>query len=388
MSTLQKIYCSIVVVGNGIAGLTACDTLRAEGFDGRITVIGDEPVAPYSRPALSKALLRDGDDLTSHLLPAATHGAIERRGIAAIGLDVDRQRVLLADGEEVSYDALVISTGTRAKRLGVGNSSNEYTVRTLADALVLRGRLASKPSVVVVGSGPLGMEIASGAVGAGCTTTLVAKGAPLASQIGTLLAARFCDAALEQGLRIVTTDSAELVTRNGASVVALGDGKVIEAEVIISAIGDAPNVEWLASSGLLIGDALVVNRRGLVRPNIAAAGDVAAFPHAGRVARVPLWTSAIDQAKVAAAALLRPDAPELAFQQYFWTEAFGISVKAIGPTPVAGEAEIVEGTGTQGVLRWRQSDGSATAVALDYRIPIPKLRRIAACGWAEPLLGK
>jgi len=378
MSALRNAPGDIVVVGNGIAGLTACDTLRAEGFDGLITVIGDERVAPYSRPALSKALLRGGDDLTSHLLPEATHGATELRGIAAVGLDVDRRRVRLADGDEVPYDALVISTGTRAKRLG-DSSSDEYTVRTLADALALRARLASRPSVVVVGGGALGMEIASGAVGAGCTTTLVAKGMPLASQLGALLAARFHDAALAQGLTIVTTDSAEVVTRDGASVVALGDGTVIEAEVIVSAIGDAPNVEWLATSGLLTGGALVVDRRGLVRPNIVAVGDVAAFPHGRRVARVPLWTSAIDQARVAAAALLRPDAPELAFQQYFWTEAFGISLKAIGPTPVAGEAEIVEGTGEQGVLRWRQSDGSATAVALDYRIPIPKLRRVTVC---------
>ncbi|WP_028219245.1 NAD(P)/FAD-dependent oxidoreductase [Paraburkholderia oxyphila] len=379
MDTLRKAPRDIVVVGNGIAGLTACDTLRAEGFDGRITVIGDEPVAPYSRPALSKALLRDGDDLTSHLLPEATHGAAERRGIAAVGVDVDRQRVRLADGDEAPYDALVIATGTRARRLGRAHSHDEYSVRTLADALTLRARLASRPSVVVVGGGPLGMEIASGAVAAGCATTLVSKGMPLASQLGELLAAPFHDAALAQGLTIVTTGSAEIVTRDGAAVVALGDGTVIEAEVIVSAIGDAPNVEWLASSELLTGGALVVDRRGLVRPNIAAAGDVAAFPHAGRVARVPLWTSAIDQAKVAATALLRPDAPELAFQQYFWTEAFGISLKAIGPTPVVGEPEVVEGTGEQGVLRWRQPDGAATAVALDYRIPIPKLRRLTAC---------
>ncbi|BFG81018.1 FAD-dependent oxidoreductase [Paraburkholderia terrae] len=379
MSAFRHSLRDIVVVGSGIAGLTACDTLRAEGFDGRITVIGDEPVAPYSRPALSKAMLRNEDDLTSHLLPEATHRATERRGIAAVRLDVDRQRVRLADGDDVPYDALIISTGTRAKRLDPGSRSDEYTVRTLADALALRARLASRPSVVVVGGGPLGMEIASGAIGAGCATTLVAKGVPLAAHLGALLAARFHDAALAQGLKVVTTDSAAVVMRDGASVVALGDGTVIEAQVIVSAIGDAPNVEWLATTGLLTGGALVVDRRGLVRPNIAAVGDVAAFPHAGRVARVPLWTSAIDQARVAAAALLRLDAPELAFQQYFWTEAFGISLKAIGPTPVVGKPEIVEGTGEQGLLRWRQSDGTATAVALDYRVPIPKLRRVTAC---------
>lgn len=195
MSVLRNAVRDIVVVGSGIAGLTACDTLRAEGFDGRITVIGDEPVAPYSRPALSKAMLRDQDDLTSHLLPAATHGAIERRGMAAVGLDVDRQRVRLADGDEVPYDALVISTGTRARRLGLNTSNTEYTVRTLADALALRARLSTRPSVVVVGGGPLGMEIASGAIGARCATTLVAKGVPLADHLGALLAARFHDAA-------------------------------------------------------------------------------------------------------------------------------------------------------------------------------------------------
>jgi 3-phenylpropionate/trans-cinnamate dioxygenase ferredoxin reductase component len=379
MNVLRHSSRDIVVVGSGIAGLTACDTLRAEGFDGRITVIGDETVAPYSRPALSKAMLRDDDDLTSHLLPDSNHGAIERRGIAAVGLDIESQRVRLADGDEVPYDALIISTGTRARRLAPGSDGDEYTVRSLADALALRARLASRPSVVVVGGGPLGMEIASGAIGAGCATTLVSQGVPLASHLGPLLAARFKDAALAQGLKIVATDAAEIVVRDGASVVSLGDGTVIEAQVIVSAIGDIPNVEWLSDTGLLTGRALVVDRRGLVRPNIAAVGDVAAFPHAGRVARVPLWTSAIDQAKVAAAALLRPDAPKLAFQQYFWTEAFGISLKAIGPTPVAGDAEIVEGSGQQGVLRWRQSDGIATAVAIDYRVPIPKLRRMTAC---------
>ncbi|MFP3548367.1 FAD-dependent oxidoreductase, partial [Rhizobium sp. SIMBA_035] len=86
-----------------------------------ITIIGDEPVAPYSRPALSKALLRDGDDLTSHLLPEATHGATERRGMAAVGVAVARQCVRLADGDAVPYDALVIATGTRARRLVRGN---------------------------------------------------------------------------------------------------------------------------------------------------------------------------------------------------------------------------------------------------------------------------
>ncbi|MER7035414.1 FAD-dependent oxidoreductase, partial [Streptomyces albidoflavus] len=149
----------VVVVGNGIAGLTAADTLREAGFDGRLTVVGDEPHPAYSRPALSKALLLDGADLSSHKLPAASHGADELLGVRAVGLDPDRRLVTLDEGTALPYDRLVLATGSRARRLSA--LPDELTLRGLDDALSLRSRLANRPSVVVVGGGPLGMEIAS-----------------------------------------------------------------------------------------------------------------------------------------------------------------------------------------------------------------------------------
>ncbi|MEV0154689.1 FAD-dependent oxidoreductase [Micromonospora sp. NPDC050686] len=374
MSTLIQ---RVVVVGNGIAGLTAADTLRAAGFDGELTIVGDETHPAYSRPALSKALLLDGDDLSSHELPPATHGATELLGVRATGLDVDRQLVTLDDGAALPYDRVVLATGSRARRLS--DLSEEFVLRGLDDALALRKRLAGRPSVVVVGGGPLGMEIASGCLTAGCQVTLVSQGVPLILQLGPHLAEVFVRAARERGLTIVETGSARLDRCGGDARVVLDDGAVLEAELVVTAVGDIPNTEWLADTGLTSHGVVQVDSRGLVRPEIAAVGDLAAFPTPHGLRRIPLWSSAIEQAKVAAAALVRgDDTPPLQFQPYFWTEQFGLSLKAVGHLPLRGAPTYVEG-GLAGpaLMRWSHDDDSGAAVALNYRIPIPRLRRLS-----------
>lgn len=364
----------IVVVGNGIAGQTACDSLRAAGFDGDLTIVGDEPRAAYSRPALSKALLVDGG---SHELAPPTHEATEVLGVAAVGLDVESRRVSLADGSELSFDGLVIATGSRARRLG-GPDSPELTLRTLDDALALRERLAARPSVVVVGAGPLGMEIASAALSAGCEVTLVADGRPMLPHLGPCLSEAFTAAAVAQGLKLVDGTAAGI---DGARAVVLSDGSRVEADLIVTAIGDIPNTEWLATSGLMVDGRLEADSRGRVAPGIVTAGDVAAIPTRGGVRRIPLWSSAIEQAKVAAVALLAGDAaPELDLDPYFWTEQFGLNLKATGHLPAAGEPEFLIGDSPHGpsVMRWTHDDGRGVAVAVNHRIPIPKLRRMAS----------
>lgn len=371
----------IVVVGNGIAGLTACDSLRAAGFDGELTVIGAERHSPYSRPALSKALLHGGDGLTAHELPEPTHGAKELLGVSAAGLDADARLVKLDGGGSLPYDGLVIASGSRARRLGGG--AGELTLRTLEDAVRLKALVAGRPSVIVVGGGPLGMEVASGCLHSGCDVTLVTDGKPLARQLGSFLSGVFTSAAQGQGLRIISGPKARILQPGTGPRVVLADGSMLEADVVVSAIGDVPNIEWLKDSGVLTDGILRVNSRGRVRPDIVAAGDVAEFPHARGLSRVPLWTSAIDQAKAAAVGLLHGDgAPPLEFQPYFWTEAFGLSLKSVGFTPVDGTPDYREqgaGTGSQ-LLRWEHADGSGTAAALNYRIPIPRLRRLANTG--------
>ena len=380
----------IVVVGNGIAGLTACDSLRSAGFDGELTVVGAEVHRPYSRPALSKALLHGEEGSTAHELPQPTHGARELRGVSAVGLDPDRRTVRLADGDLLPYDGLVIASGSRARKLTPPgqHGAAEVTLRTVEDAVALRKRVAARPSVLVIGGGALGMEVASGCLEAGCEVTLVSDGQPLVRQLGGYLAGIFAAAAARRGLRLVPGSRAALVQQDGGARVVLADGTVLEAELVVTAVGDEPNTEWLAGTGLLTDGMLQTDSRGRVRadrvrPDIVAAGDVACFPGRFGAARVPLWTSAIDQARTAAGGLLYgDDAPELDFQPYFWTEGFGLSLKAVGPVPPAGPPSYREaGNGEDSMLlRWDHPDGSGTSAALNYRIPVPKLRRLANGG--------
>ncbi|WP_405902213.1 FAD-dependent oxidoreductase [Streptomyces sp. NBC_00656] len=368
----------VVVVGNGIAGLTAADTLREAGFDGELTIVGDEPHPAYSRPALSKALLLDDADLTSHELPPAGHGAKELLGVRATGLNLDRRLVTLDDGAALPYDRVVLATGSRARRLSA--LPGELTLRGLDDALRLRGRLAAGPSVVVVGGGPLGMEIASGCLAAGCRVTLVSQGMPLSVQLGPYLASVFVEAALDLGLTLVETGSARIEGAGDSARAVLDDGTVLEADLLVSAVGDIPNTEWLADTGLVSrGGVIPVDARGLVRPDVAAVGDLAAFPTPYGLRRLPLWSSAVEQAKTAAQALVHGgDAPPLRLQPYFWTEQFGLRLKAVGFLPLEGEPAYVDGGpgGKLALMRWSHADGTGAAVALNYRIPIPRLRRM------------
>lgn len=383
----------IVVVGNGIAGLTACDSLRSAGFDGELTVVGAERHQPYSRPALSKALLHGEDALQAHELPEPTHEATELLGVSATGLDADARLVRLAGGGELPYDGLVIASGSRAKRLTPGSqdaadggpqgSAAELTLRTIEDAVLLKERVASRPSVIVIGGGPLGMEVASGCLHVGCDVTLVSDVTPLSRQLGPHLADMFTAAAIRRGLKVVGGGKARLVDHGTGTRVALADGTEREADLVVTAVGDEPNIGWLAGSGLLTDGSLRVDSRGRVRPEIVAAGDVAFFPTSRGLQRVPLWTSAIDQAKVAAVGLFKGDAaPEFSFQPYFWTEGFGLSLKSVGFSPVMGAPDYCEpGSEPDSVLmRWQNDDGAGTAAAVNYRIPVPKLRRLADGG--------
>lgn len=381
----------VVIVGNGIAGMTAADTLQAEGFDGEVVLIGDEDHPPYSRPALSKALLRDEEDLTSHLLPPPTHRATEIRGVRAVGLDPQARLVILDDGQQVPYEGLIIATGCRPRHLGGDASVEQVTLRTLDDALALRRSIADKPSVVVIGGGPLGMEIASGAVDGGCQVTVVSQGPPLQLQLGDYLSGVFVAAAEAHGVRIIDTAEARVVNRDSATDVVLADGTTLTADLVITAAGDVPNVEWLESSGLLTGGVLLADEQGRVAPDIVAAGDVATVPTPVGVRRMPLWMSAIDQGKLAATALLAGAAGDsadsgesgttTAAKPYFWTEQFGLSLKAVGYVPFRGEPEVVEeGDDGKLLVRWSGDEASSGAAAINYRIPIPKLRRLASAG--------
>lgn len=377
----------IVVVGNGIAGVTAADALRAHGFDGELTLVGDEHHPAYSRPALSKALLRSDPDDTAHLLPPPGHGAVEVTGVRAVGLDRATHEVHLDDGRSLPYDGLVVATGCRPRRLSepgaaAGAPPRQLVLRTLEDALALREAVADKPAVVVVGGGPLGMEIASGCCDLGCDVTLVSPMAPLLHQLGPHLSSMFVAAAERHGVRIVAGRAVAVEAPPDGARVMLDDGSALPAGLVVTAVGDVPNDEWLASSGLLTGGRLVVDERGRLAPDVVACGDVAVVRTPAGPQRVPLWSSAIEQSRAAAAALLGAPPVEVAdARPYFWTEQFGLSLKAVGHLPFAGVPELVDGEPDEDrvLLQWSADQAEHRAAAsVNYRIPIPRLRRLGA----------
>ena len=366
----------IVVVGNGVAGLTAADTLRRLDFDGDITVIGAENRPTYSRPALSKTALDPAQELEVSYLPEATHGGTVLLGSAAVGLDPASQRLSLDNGTALAYDGLILATGTSARRLS--DSSREFTVRSVDDAIALRARLATRPTVTVVGGGPLGMELASGAIAMGCDVTLVHRGVPMAEHIGPMMAGLMTEVAIEHGLQLVDDHVTAIDETPTGMSVQLANGQTLSSDIVVSAIGDAPNTQWLTEAGLLTDGRLVMDQYCRVHDNIVAAGDVAWMRTSNGPQRHPVWTSAIEQAKTAAASLLNPEeAVPLDFQSYFWTDQWGMNLKISGPTRLpAADPVVVKGSLAEraAILHWPEHGAAA---AWNLRMPIPRLHRLA-----------
>lgn len=364
-----------VVVGGSLAGVTAVDELRARGWDGAITLIGEEAQAAYTRPPLSKGVLKGTEDAGDVLLPQLGGDVEVLTGTRATGLDPDTRRVRMAGGEEIPYDKLVIATGARARTLG----EHGLVLRTLDDALRLRTELAKAASLLVVGGGFLGMEIASAAADLGLDVTVVDVREPFLTTLGPFLAGLFGRATRERGVRTVVAPDGVAPRPYGAQ---LADGRRLEADLVVTAVGCRPNTEWLEGSGVtLLGGVVVDEHCRTAVPDVVAVGDVAAFPTGdGRFRRTPHWDSAIGQARAGVAALLHGDAAApYTPQPYFWTEAFGLAVKLAGTLPAAGEPTVLKGSVAElsALLRW-DHPAHPVAAALNHRIPVGRLRALAA----------
>jgi NADPH-dependent 2,4-dienoyl-CoA reductase/sulfur reductase-like enzyme len=363
----------IVVVGGSIAALTAAESLRVAGFAGHLTVLSEETHLPYSRVPLSKGVLAGRVPAESALLPAPGDDIDFRTGARGVRLDPHDRLVVMADGTQLRYDGLVVATGARARRLP-GDAG--LVVRTLDDAKSLASRLATARSVVILGGGFLGMEVATTCRALGLQTTVVDLEPPLLRLLGPWLADLAVAAARDFGIRVRV--SPEGVNLLDGHRVRCGES-VLEADMIVAAVGDAPNTEWLRDSGLPLdaNGGLVADACCRVAPAIVAAGDVVS--RHGR--RTPHWTNAVEQGRAAAAALLhhesaRPYRPD----PYYWTEQSGLDIKISGELPLRGSPEILAGSvdDRSVLLRWHHGGGTATAVAVNHRLPIARLKRLGA----------
>ncbi|EMF56963.1 FAD-dependent oxidoreductase [Streptomyces bottropensis] len=363
----------IVVVGGSIAAVTAAQSLRTEGYNGQVTVLSEEPHPPYSRVPLSKGVLAGRETVESALLPLPSEDIEFRTGSRAVRLDTHRRLVTTADGTGIPYDGLVIATGARARRL---TGDGDLVVRTLDDSSALAARLAAARSAIVLGGGFLGMEIAGTCRALGLEVTVVDLLPPLLRLLGPWLADLAVAAARDHGVRVrVAPDGVEVLDEHR---VRCGES-VLTADVIVCAAGDVPNTDWLEDSGLTLdaGGGLVADACCRVAPGIVAAGDVVS--RQGR--RTPHWTNAVEQGRAAAASLLhgesvRPYRPDL----YFWTEQSGLDIKISGELPLTGTPEVLAGSvdDRSALLRWRHDGGTATAVAVNHRLPVIKLKRLGA----------
>jgi 3-phenylpropionate/trans-cinnamate dioxygenase ferredoxin reductase component len=235
----------VVVVGGSIAALTAVEMLRMEEFDGRITVLSDEDVPPYTRVPLSKGVLAGTESIDDIVLAPLSDDVDLRLRTPATGLDIEAQTVHTPAGP-VHYEGLIIATGGRPRRLG-GPDQVERVLRSHEDCARLRDDLAAASSVLVVGGGFLGMEVASTARTLGKDVTVVDLAPPLDRLLGSVVAGHVRSVATRAGVRIVVTDGGvRLLGAPTPTGVELVDGTCLEADLVVSAVGDVPNVEWLA----------------------------------------------------------------------------------------------------------------------------------------------
>ncbi|MEU9592853.1 FAD-dependent oxidoreductase [Streptomyces sp. NPDC048193] len=378
---------TVTVVGASLSGLYAARELRAQGFDGRLVIIGDEPHRPYDRPPLSKDFLTGrADEDRLALTDAEERAGLDAEwllGVRARGLDPRGRTVLLGDGRTVSTDGVVIATGASARRLPGDGLAGVHTLRTLDDARALREELTRGPRrVVVIGGGFIGAETASSCASLGHAVTVVEAAAlPLVPQLGTEMAAVCAALHRRGGVELVTgTSVAALHGTAAVTAVALSDGRSLPADVVVTGIGAAPNTGWLANSALALHDGVLCDGGCVTAlPEVVAVGDVA---RAGGT-RAEHWTSATQQPRVAVTNLLAGRTVEsLRPVPYFWSDQYGARIQFAGRRQEGDTVRIAEGGLTDGApaedgfLARYERDGHTTAVlAVDRPRPFVRARR-------------
>jgi len=355
----------VVIVGASLAGLRAAEALRAEGFAGKLIIIGDEPEPPYDRPPLSKSVLSGWLPVEHTFLPQrADLDAEWLLGMPAVGLDVARQQVHLADGRRIGYDRLLIATGTRARPWPDAQQATldgVCTVRTQADARRLRERLVAGPKrVLVIGGGFTGSEVASVCREMELAVTLTERSAtPLAGALGQAAGTVAARLQRDHGvdLRCDTTVMALLGDGDRKLRRAkLSDGDELDVNVAMVALGSLRNVEWLQGAGLAAdhrgvacdGSCRVFDAWGVVRDDIFAAGDVARWPHPlfdGAFLTVEHWSHAVEQAATAAHNLLAPTATCRPYHHLpaFWSNQFDVNIRSVGVPTIADSIVLTQG---------------------------------------------
>jgi 3-phenylpropionate/trans-cinnamate dioxygenase ferredoxin reductase subunit len=339
---------TVAIAGLSLAGLRAAETLRREGFEGRIVAIGDEAHLPYDRPPLSKEFLAgevQTDDLVLRKQGVDDLDLDLRLGARATSLDIGAHAVVLHDGERIAFDGCVLATGSSPRRLpGQPDLAGVFTFRTVDDALAVRELLDARPRIVVVGAGFIGSEIAATCRGRHLdVTVLEALPQPMVRGLGPVLAEACAQLHRDHGVDLRLGVGVEAIEGDGrVERVRLADGTTVEADVLIVGVGVVPNTDWLEGSGLTVENGVVCDETCLAAPGIVAAGDIARFPNPlfdGEMMRLEHWTNATEQGVHAAKRLLEDD-PGTPFAPvpFVWSDQYDVKIQTVGR--VSSEAEL------------------------------------------------
>jgi NADPH-dependent 2,4-dienoyl-CoA reductase/sulfur reductase-like enzyme len=342
----------VLVVGASAAGLATAEALRRRGYPGALTVLGAEPHLPYDRPPLSKQVLAGewaGDRTRLRTDEAlAKLDAAFVLGDPAVALDPADRAVRTASGRTLRAESLVVATGARPRAFpGQDALAGVYTLRTLDDALALRTALGTAERLVVVGEGALGAEISATARGLGLDVTMTGpQRTPLESRLGPYVSGLLAGLHAERGVRLRLGAAVTGLDGDHGRVtgVRLATGEVLPADVVVVAIGAAPETGWLAGSGLRVDGGLVCDARCRAADGVYAAGDVARWHHDGLGApmRLENRTNTTAMAAAVAANILGDDAPYTPVP-YFWTDQFDAKIHVHGAPRASDEAEVVDG---------------------------------------------
>jgi 3-phenylpropionate/trans-cinnamate dioxygenase ferredoxin reductase subunit len=341
---------AFVILGAGLAGAKAAEALRGAGFDGPVSLVGEEAHLPYERPPLSKDYLAGKADRDSAFVHEETwyrqHEVDLRLGSPATAIDRGARQVRLADGTRVPYGKLLLTTGARSRRLP--GATGVHYLRTIEEADRLKEILATGSRLAVIGAGWIGLEVAAAARRAGLqVTVLETLELPLLRVLGREMAQVFADLHRSQGVTLrLGVRIAEIIGAGGvATGVRLADGTRIDADAVVAGIGATPNTMLAEDAGLEVEDGVVTSAALRTSdPDIFAAGDVASafHPFLGHHLRVEHWANALKQPAVAAAAMLGRDA---SYEElpYFYTDQYDLGMEYVGHVGDGYDQVVVRG---------------------------------------------
>lgn len=373
----------VVVVGAGLGGLRAAESLRAAGFAGTITVVGDEPHLPYNRPPLSKEALAGGINVADLQFrrKASVDDVVWRLGSGATACDLAAGTVTLADGSVLPFDGLVAASGIRPRRLPIpGPKQGRFLLRTAADAEQVREHLVPGANVIIMGAGFIGCETAATATKLGATVHVVALDEqpmirPLGAELGAGMRRRHeaHGVHFHLGHTIDHFDGDDRV-----QAIALSDGTELPASIVIEAVGSVTNSEWLEGNDLDLSDGLLVDSAMQVatpRAAVVAVGDIARHPNAlfGNVPRrIEHWNMPTETGRRAGptlAALLagqEPDRSPFTGMPSFWSDQYHHKLQSFGMPGIASRIEVVDGD-VEGpcIVEYHDASGLVGVVGID-----------------------